>query len=385
MCIRDSTKTERKSLSRSNRECFGFSGVKYEGRRALAGGRAAHQTIYYHWLKPAERSLYIINLLTHDFIRKELPFLEGPGIQGARSLTVLNGDIYIMGLGPYCRSVFRCEIVDGEGDLFGMVETPTLGPVEGIPTALIDQISPSTSGMSNTQIRYSKVDEMIYGRTDFTVVLSGDSDIFIIGGKSFDPKRKWNECELFSIKSPEESKALAPLQFPRTNFGACLFNNDFILAFGGTDALGAPVNQVERYSIYENTWEVLDCLHEPIVSVSNLGCFQVDSDKLLIVGGCNLNGQTVRNNCYWISTDGERCTKAPSLPYATAMNNEFLFFDREFYVSGELRLGFENNPRFLLRFDIPNHLWTLEWYERQSNKKKGVTSKVFRVLSLIHI
>jgi hypothetical protein len=128
-------------------------------------------------------------------------------------------------------------------------------------------------------------------RTGFGACLSVDRlRIYICGG--YDTKLGFtNVCEFYSI-SNDMWKKLPSLNFKKGGAGLCEFNKvdktKWLYCFGGIDGFTDTkvLNQVERLNLNgtnNTSWELLDFkMDKPL---TDMGVFQSDDDKLMILGG----------------------------------------------------------------------------------------------------
>ena len=124
--------------------------------------------------------------------------------------------------------------------------------------------------------------------------------IYIIGG-FLNRQEFTTTCETFDLKR-EKSNSIANLNISSGVPGVCSFNDRYIFKFGGITEGLILNNNIERYDITYNCWEIIDAkfdTHDPLridlkafALLSTCCCVQINNNEIFVFGGYKGNNES---------------------------------------------------------------------------------------------
>ena len=151
--------------------------------------------------------------------------------------------------------------------------------------------------------------DLIYPRQDHAVVILGDNNAYIIGGKVAESTILRN-CEKYSFRN-DLWEEIQPLPMARQDFGCCTINEKLIYLIGGFAQLPEGKKYFKGYLYYDYTsekvWKEIPLLDAPNdwIELSNMAVCNDSSKKLILFGGKidQVSGSNSSKKCYEISLE----------------------------------------------------------------------------------
>jgi hypothetical protein len=363
-CITARTETE----GIDDRGCMGNLMTVDEGSPSYAKSRVP-KTIYYHWLDRQGKTLYVMNLLTRDVSSKYIGGeLDTTIHEGVRTFTDAQGCIFIFGAGEAEKECFQITIQENPEFLLFRRSTSSKSPMRKSNGP--NQRRETASMHSQAQqvpldFTINRLTDMLRGRSHFNVVSLPSGQAYLIGGVGMGG-HSGREVELYDLVRPGNRRMMSQMTHARVHSSACaLLSGDIIVAGGVNPDNGRPVANWEKYHRGSDSWTEFTVI-SPIDPYQS-GLFQVDSKRLILFGGLKFPGKYASNENVGIDPNtGCLEKRLTDVPVASPFTEEILFFEREFYVMGELSVTQHSGRRFLAKYDIACNHWTIEWYEKGS-------------------
>jgi N-acetylneuraminic acid mutarotase len=219
------------------------------------------------------------------------------------------------------------------------------GGVEGMSVGVTDAFIVAAYGFdpgvgdTNTTRVYSIVndtwtigaDAPLPGRSEGIGILR-DGRLYSIGGRS---ATVLNNLERYT-KNTNTWVSLAPMPTARAGLGGAV-SGKYLYAIGGRTGTGGPcsggaLDTVERYNTQTNTWDTLASLP---AARSDLAALAMGNGKIYVFGGCDATGSVVGDvDVYTIATNTWSATPPPDLPTPRAGFYQVGFVGPRIYVMG---------------------------------------------------
>lgn len=185
---------------------------------------------------------------------------------------------------------------------------------------------------------------LIFPRSSHSVCFIGNM-IYIVGG--FGNKQTMlGECEKFNVLT-QKSQQIASLNYPAASLCICSFYQNYIFKFGGMEIQHNLSPYIEKFSIKENKWTVLDPrlnINTPenyFALLSNSCCIQINKNDILICGGY-LEDNTGSDQTFILNYDHNnlnddntmiKSVNEKILPFAEGFwNNQCIIYERSIFA-----------------------------------------------------
>lgn len=126
---------------------------------------------------------------------------------------------------------------------------------------------------------------MISARADCSSILF-ENKIYVIGGNNTDSAQALSTCEVLIINSSTWEQ-LPSMTFARISPNICI-NNSWLYAIGGK-----KIDTIERFNLNTYFWEI--CELRLVQPASEMALFNLDDDKVLILGGRDERDQEIQD------------------------------------------------------------------------------------------
>lgn len=189
---------------------------------------------------------------------------------------------------------------------------------------------------------------MGHRRADHSLI-SNDGFLYCVG--SFVNDKFKASCEKYDIENDKWSK-ISKMTKPRSGVGLCVFNDNFIFAFGGRDQDNAALNRIEVYDIPKDKWTLLHLPDSPWQGAYLAQAYQVSRDKILIFGNSLAQSDEVQNSPTYIFTpDSGTFEESNELSEPSAFANPGVEYEGKVYV-----IGSRGNIHF---FNLNDFTWDI--------------------------
>jgi len=108
-----------------------------------------------------------------------------------------------------------------------------------------------------------------------------DNYIYVCGGIDLN-NNPMSQCEKYSLQLEEWSR-ISNMIKEKSHLSLCSINNKFIYSFGGENRIDGILDIIEKYTILNDTWDILN-ITLPL-KVECTGCIRKNDNEILIIGG----------------------------------------------------------------------------------------------------
>ncbi|CAK69936.1 unnamed protein product (macronuclear) [Paramecium tetraurelia] len=185
---------------------------------------------------------------------------------------------------------------------------------------------------------------MYYPRKEHACVYL-DGFVYAIGGYDGTTKQMLSCCEQYSLAA-DEWKMIDPLQKQKCAFAAATALNKYIYVFGGFDGRERQ-NTIERYSVKDNQWKVLEVKFKQ--GFSNAAALSYDDNQILILGGGSNQGFT--NSLQVFDTNNQTIKVISMMTEGRDLRNKLITYNNDLYACG-------GNSNSIEKFSISQQVWT---------------------------
>lgn len=156
--------------------------------------------------------------------------------------------------------------------------------------------------------------------------------MYVLGGIGNDIL---DHCEKYSVDK-DEWTILAPMTKEKLLVSACILNDQYIFSIGGFGYNFKSLNDIERYSIADNKWEVIKIIGDQELSPRNSSfSFQVNLNEILIGGGSD-DDLIELQDCYTFDTCKNTMNKVGDLPNGDRFSSpSCLNLNNKIYMVGD--------------------------------------------------
>lgn len=128
------------------------------------------------------------------------------------------------------------------------------------------------------------------------------------------------------------------MQIPRSGVGLCVFNFNYLYAFGGRNANNFHLDIIEKYDISKDLWEVVDNVKTDIWKGGAYLCqaHQVSSKRIIIFGksGMQFDDSEPLKTCFEYTPETGDFVEAEQLAQHSAFVNPGICFNDALYYVG---------------------------------------------------
>ncbi|CAD8161521.1 unnamed protein product [Paramecium pentaurelia] len=185
---------------------------------------------------------------------------------------------------------------------------------------------------------------MYYPRKEHACVYL-DGFVYAIGGYDGTTKQMLSCCEKYSLVT-DEWKMIDPLQKQKCAFAAATALNKYIYVFGGFDGRDRQ-NTIERYSVKDNQWKVLELKFKQ--GFSNAAALSQDDNQILILGGGSNQGFT--NSLQVFDPINQTIKIISMMTEGRDLRNKLIIYNNDLYACG-------GNSNSIEKFQITQQVWT---------------------------
>jgi hypothetical protein len=138
--------------------------------------------------------------------------------------------------------------------------------------------------LSNTFL-YSKGDfirksNMFFERRNHSSI-KVNNFIYVCGGIDLN-NNPMSQCEKYSFQLEEWSR-ISNMVKEKSHISLCSINNKYIFSFGGENKINGILDTIERYTILNDTWDILN-INLPL-KIECASCIKKNDKEILIIGG----------------------------------------------------------------------------------------------------
>ena len=121
----------------------------------------------------------------------------------------------------------------------------------------------------------------------------------------------------------------------RSGVGLCVFNSNFIFAFGGRNAMHNHLKIIESYDISKNIWQEINLVNSDLWEEGSYLCqaHQISKNKIIIFGKSAHPSEESIKSCYEFTPDtGELTEGKPLEMHSAFVNSGICYNDNLFFV-----------------------------------------------------
>ena len=190
---------------------------------------------------------------------------------------------------------------------------------------------------------------MIFRRSDHSVIYSKG---FIYAVGAFIVGKFSNSVERYNVKE-NVWEIRESMHVPRSGVGLCVFNNNFIFAFGGRDSYNSHMTTIESYDISMDVWRKLDYAKTEIWDEGAYLCqaHQISKDKIIIFGKSARPSEEEIKSCFEFTPDTGEFVESNQLSQHSAfVNSGICYNDSLYYVGRSFKIH---------KFNLHDKKWTM--------------------------
>lgn len=190
---------------------------------------------------------------------------------------------------------------------------------------------------------------MIFRRSDHSVVANKEY-IYAVG--AFIDGTFSNSMERYDVKN-DTWEIRASMNIPRSGVGLCVFNSNFIFAFGGRNASNFRMTTIESYDISNNFWREITYAQTEVWDEGGYLCqaHQISKNKILIFGRSAPPTEDEVKSCYEFTPDTGEIVETNHLAQHSAFVNPGICYNDSLYFVGR---SFK-----IHRFSLGDNQWSL--------------------------
>lgn len=169
-----------------------------------------------------------------------------------------------------------------------------------------------------------------------------------------------NSVERYDVKNNKWEK-MEFMNIPRAGVGLCVFNSNYLFAFGGRDKYTTHLTDIESYDICKDIWREIDYARTDQWDAGAYLCqaHQISKDKIIIFGKSAPHSDEEIKSCYEFTPETGEFEESNHLSIHSGFINPGICYDDNLYYVGS---GFKVH-----RYNLDNKKWSIEG-NRTKNK-----------------
>lgn len=173
---------------------------------------------------------------------------------------------------------------------------------------------------------------MVFRRSDHSVVYN-KGYIYAVG--AFIDGKFTCSMERYDVKN-DKWETKSPMFTPRSGVGLCVFNSNYIFAFGGRNAKNFHLTTIESYDISKDLWRELNYAKTDIWDEGAYLCqaHQITKDKIFIFGKSAPPTEEEVKSCFVFTPDTGEMEECNHLAQHSAFVNPGICYNDSLYFVG---------------------------------------------------
>ena len=188
-----------------------------------------------------------------------------------------------------------------------------------------------------------------------------DNKLYLIGGVNTDNKVS-KQCWFFSLKEKKWQK-LPPLNKGRANCSLCIYNNKDLYSFRGRDD-NDVIDTIEFIKLNDERpfWKMIKPKDLGFAwnSAQNSLAMAIDKDKILIIGGEDINGNLF-DDTFLFEINTKKVYKGIDLAFKAAFKNQGVINHGKYYCADYRNEDNKNNSKIngIHFYNIKENIWDI--------------------------
>lgn len=173
---------------------------------------------------------------------------------------------------------------------------------------------------------------MVYRRSDHSVIFNRGY-IYAVG--AFIDGRFSNSVERYDVAN-DKWEIRESMHVPRSGVGLCVFNLNYIFAFGGRNGQNYHMKTIESYDISKDIWRQINYAQTDIWDEGAYLCqaHQISKDKIIIFGKSAPPSDSEIKSCYTFSPATGEFEESSQLAHHSAFVNSGICYNDALYFVG---------------------------------------------------